>query len=216
MGRASERVWSLLFPNRCLLCGAPLPPVQPVCAACLDKLLPLGGAELDALAVRVGCGVTVPYQYAGALRGALHRFKFRDRPAAYRGFARLIAQRLPAVSFDCVTFAPMVAAKQRARGYNQAELLAKGLASVLRLPCRKLLVKLADTPAQHTLSAEERARNAAGAYALRRPLDLTGRTVLVVDDVVTTGSTAAALVDCLRRAGATVHCAALAHPCRTH
>ncbi len=218
MGKAAERVWSLLFPNRCVLCGALLPPAQPVCAVCLDKLLPVGRDELDALARHIGCdGVTAPYQYTGALRAALHRFKFRNRPAAYRGFARLIVQRLPNIPFDCVTFAPMVGKRQRDRGYNQAELLAKGLASLLGAPCRKLLVKRADKPAQHTLSAEERARNAADAYTLRYPVDLTGRNVLLVDDVITTGSTAAALTGCLRSAGAvTVHCAALAHPSKAY
>ena len=80
--------------------------------------------------------------------------------------------------------------RKRKRGYNQAQLIAQELAKQLHLPCQQLLEKTAATAAQHTLSAAERRTNLQGVYRVLDEQLVAGKRILLVDDVITTGSPA--------------------------
>ena len=102
-----------------------------------------------------------------------------------------------------MTWAPLSARRLRERGYDQARLLAEGAAEYMETPCLPLLKKRRHNAAQSgTKSADERRRNVRGvyAYAGNKPLD--GMTVLLVDDIVTTGATLDECAGVLRKAGA--------------
>ena len=141
------------------------------------------------------------YRYQGEVRRAVLRFKYNGRREAARGFGRLLAEAAAGVAAgaDLVTFVPMDPKRRRLRGYNQAQLLAKNVAEQLSLPCRALLVKTRSTPQQHTLTRSVRRKNLHGAYALLEE-SVRGKTVLLCDDIVTTGETLRECVRVLRRA----------------
>ena len=104
---------------------------------------------------------------------------------------------------EAVVPVPLHPAKERARGFNQAKLLAKRLAKVMGIPLlERRLVKIRPTEAQTSLDGKSRETNVRGAFAVKRPSGIKGKTVLLVDDVYTTGSTIREGSAALRKAGA--------------
>ena len=151
--------------------------------------------------------------YDGAGRELVARLKYRNArgsvPFLARGMGALVT-----TAADVVTWAPTTPARLRGRGFDQARLLARAVASRGGLPCRRLLRRAAG-PAQTGRDAA--ARRMGPVFAAARPV--TGRRVLLVDDVVTTGATVAAAARALREAGAAeVHVVAAARtpPSRGH
>jgi ComF family protein len=102
---------------------------------------------------------------------------------------------------DCIIPVPLHRRRQRARGFNQAELLARVVGRWLRLPVEtRLLQRVTDTPSQTGLTPAQRVENVRGAFAVRSKLDR--KRILLVDDVCTTGATLDACARVLKRAGA--------------
>jgi len=102
---------------------------------------------------------------------------------------------------------------RKLRGYNQSEIIARQTAKRLFLPCIDTLIKSKETPKQHYLSAESRQKNLADAISLKDGADLKGKTVLICDDIKTTGSTLLICEQLLLKAGASdVYCAVAAIP----
>lgn len=197
-----ERLWNLLFPARCLLCGEPVPPGESFCPDCRRDVpekpwerrysVP-GSAE--------GLLVLSPLLYEGGCREAVHRFKFRGERALAKPFGRAMAQAVRCLGpFDAAAWVPMTEAGRRKRGYDQSRLLAEAAAGALGIPCLSLLEKTRETGIQHELSRRGREENVKNAYRAVRRAD--GMTVLLVDDIVTTGSTLRECAGALYRAGA--------------
>ena len=181
----------------CALCGRDLPwtdgpgPAPEGCEACLS-----------------------PLHYRGGARGAVHRYKFRGGAAHAGLFGDLMARSLSEcrdAAADLVTWTPLHPERKKRRGYDQAELLARRVAELLArrvaelrgIPAVSVLEKIrrTGTQSQQNTQADRRA-NVEGAYRAIPGLDLTGKRVLLVDDVVTTGATLAQCAACLRAAGA--------------
>jgi ComF family protein len=150
--------------------------------------------------------------YDGGLRELIHLLKHNGvRPAA-NVLGRMLAEAIAAIEplFEqgvVVVPVPLFKAKLRQRGFNQAELIAR--AAIKSLPIREHLVLATDvlirtrqTESQIGLTSHQRRENLRGAFAVRRAGEITGRPVLLVDDVYTTGTTAAECARILRRAGA--------------
>jgi ComF family protein len=142
--------------------------------------------------------------YEGALREALHAFKFAGRRTLARPLGDLAADRCAAAlpgDIDAVVPVPLARARERERGFNQAALLAERVARRLGVPAKTAwLTRRRPTRPQSELSPVERRQNVRGAFlASRRVAD---RHVLVVDDILTTGATAAECARALRAAGA--------------
>ena len=115
------------------------------------------------------------------------------------------------INFDFVTFVPLSKRRYRKRGYNQAELLALKIADRLSIPCLKSLNKIRETETQRGASAKERRVNLFGAFDLVDGFDIDGKTVLLVDDVKTTGSTLNECSEILKAYGAkAVYCSVFA------
>ena len=195
----------LLFPPKCMLCGSILGTEQEICAACREKVL------LNTAPPRVEKGAFFDKAAAGLwyendVRKAIHGLKYREKQSYARPLARVMAyacERKLEEPVDLITFVPTNAATLRKRGYNQAELLARELASMLDVPCLPTLEKCGDTKPMHGLRPEERRANVLGAYRLCCPAEaVAGKRVLIADDILTTGSTLSECARMLKTAGA--------------
>ncbi len=155
-------------------------------------------------------------RYDGILKELIHKFKFQDREYLYRPLGELMARYLADTinqKIDLVTSVPMSKERLRERGYNQASLLAGVIARETGIMFKdKLLYRQRRTRPQYRLSSEERKENLRGAFTLIQKQDVREQTVLVVDDIFTTGATIEECALTLKRGGAKrVYALVLAH-----
>jgi ComF family protein len=146
-------------------------------------------------------------RYEEVAREALHAFKFGGRRAMAGPLGDLLmevaARGLPQGLPDLLVPVPLHPRRQRERGFNQASLLAHRLGRGLGRPVRDdVLARAVATQSQTALDASARKANVRGAFRLRRPEQVAGRHVLVVDDILTTGATLTECVHRLAEAGA--------------
>jgi ComF family protein len=178
---------------RCQTCALPVPQGMPHCGACLKQMPPLDQ-----------CLAAVAYAYPWS--SLMADFKFRDQTGLTRVFASLLKATPwvePALdAADLVLAMPLSRAKLRQRGYNQALLLARELSHTKVQT--DILMRIQDTPAQHTLKRAQRLSALDHAFAVDplRTAPLQGAQVVLVDDVMTTGASLYAAARVLRAAGA--------------
>jgi len=198
----------------CLLCGAESAP-ELLCAACapefpaLPETCPRCALPSPTAAVCGSCLNRPPYfdatlalwRYEFPCDRLVQALKYRARLALSGFFARNLASRhLPEV--DLVVPMPLHPKRLAERGFNQALEIARGVARHLGRPIEpRGVLRVKDTLPQTELPYEERAKNVRGAFLCK--LDLSGASVAVVDDVMTTGATLNELARALKRAGAT-------------
>ena len=212
--RAGNRILSVMYPPCCPACGRTIGKSESFCPACQKELfLP----QKDELCPRCGkkdciCAkMSPPYQhtwvasfYEGAMQAAIRRFKFYFHPGSFSILGKMMAEALPENekdNFDLIVPIPMWKKKRRDRGYNQSALLAREISRRIHVPeSETALQKVRNTKAQHTLSAEERQKNLQGCFLADEIVE--GKKILLVDDVLTTGSTAKEAAGALLYAGA--------------
>ncbi|MBK5294377.1 MAG: ComF family protein [Acidobacteriia bacterium] len=221
------RLFGLVLPDCCRLCQETLREVSrvPVCHRCLSSLEPLS-AEYSCRGCRITflndrpldesgrcamCrnglnGFDAAYTfgaYQGDLRKLIHLFKYGRIETLSVPLGKLLMRALPLDRhFDMVTPMPMHWLRRWDRGFNQAEALAHHVAQRAGIPILRAARRVRSTPAQAGLSSAARRRNVAGVFQANQQLDLNGRRILLVDDVLTTGATAGACAVVLKRAGA--------------
>lgn len=195
----------LLYPPKCPFCGCVLEKGEEGwCASCQENLP--WTQETDGKQVP-GCDACLsPLWYRDGVQKGMHRYKFGGGQGHARLFGLLMAQCLHdrwTKPVDLITWAPLHPKRRRERGYDQAELLARRVGELAGLPVRSALVKVRSTAVQ-SRSGENEARkaNVQGAYRSLPGLDLTGKRVVLVDDVATSGATLAECAAALRQAGA--------------
>ena len=195
----------MLFRQRCEACGDI---ARVLCVSCRTQLFAMVQPDSDLAVVGVA--------YEGIARRLILNLKYHNRRQVVSVLVELLAQRvmqrIPNIATICdvVTWAPTSTARVRRRGHDQSELLARRLAKVLDVPCRRLLIKTS-TNVQTGASREERLR---GSVFSARKLGVNSH-VMVVDDVVTTGTTLRCAADALRKVGVCqVTCVAVASALR--
>src|SRR5262245_53008765 len=216
------------FPQRCPGCGGEADPARLLCPRCADRIPRLETA-LCVRCLAAGSSDSSAPQPLGCLRHpgfasyarwiyderaarVIHALKYGERTALARALGAEMARALPpGTRPDLVVEVPLHRTRRRERGYNQAALLAEALAEAIgapRLP--DALTRVRATRAQARLGPAARRRNMAGAFRVNHPDALAGRSVLIVDDVLTTGATLESALESLARAGAEARGIALA------
>ncbi len=209
---AGKGALALLYPPRCYLCGAHLHLPAVLCGNCLEGLERFEGALCAICGVPVEEGVDLcrdcaveprPFSYAqaigpytGTLRVLVLGLKNDGEYALARFLAPFLVEHLPEGA-DRFTYVPEDPGRKRA--HNAAELLARAISEIAGLPVEKLLRKVRSTPPQVGLGLRERKDNLVGAFAALR--EGHGETVVLVDDIYTTGSTASECAKALLDAG---------------
>jgi ComF family protein len=225
-----SKVWGaaldVLLPPLCLSCQSRLLEHDALCAECwrrvdfirpplCDRLgLPMpydtGGTMISAAAA----ADPPPYdraravaRYDGVMRDLIHDFKFRDTHDARRLFGRWLVQAAPDLirAADCIVPVPLAWFRLLTRRFNQAQLLAAEVSNVSGKPIdMRALVRQRATAHQIGLTRSQRQRNVAGAFSVRPGAEaaISGKSILLIDDVITTGATVGAAARVLKKAGA--------------
>ena len=224
MRKFLQKLIDLFFPPRCVFCSELVSRSDTVCSRCKamlpytrENFCPVCGNSLG----RCCCltsewnyeSAVAPFFYEGMLREGLLDFKFHGKTKYNNYFCDKIVEELrhyyPNREYDCVTYVPMTKASQIERGYNQAKLLAEGISERLRVPLLSgLILKKRDGALQHGLGLEERWINAQRSFVANEERNITGKRVLLIDDIKTTGATLNQCAKLLKELGAAqVHCA---------
>lgn len=223
--RLAGWVLDLVYPPLCLSCEAPIAHADALCPSCFQALRPITRPYCPVLGLPfdVPLGPDArsaeaiadppPFErarsaviYNDVARRLIARLKYGDRPELARFCARLMAGAGRDLLADrpVIVPVPLHAYRQFERRYNQSAELARALARIAGLGADMgLVVRSRRTRQQVGLSADARRRNVAGAFTVRpgAAARLGGRRVLLVDDVITTGSTVKAVTHALKRAG---------------
>lgn len=216
--RIREAIFELLFPTRCIGCRRP---GTPLCEDCLQAIehIPPSVCSLCGTSARGSpaspchiCAERSSYLagsrsigYAtGILREAIHQLKYRGHAHIAEPLALCLSHWWEAnpLPIDVVMPIPLHPRRERERGYNQAALLSRRFSLLTGLLHREdVLIRVRDTRPQVGLTAQERRMNVAGAFRCETQA-VTGRRILLMDDVMTTGATLEAAAQALRDAGA--------------
>ncbi|MGB9473874.1 MAG: ComF family protein [Candidatus Udaeobacter sp.] len=227
-----EAAASLLYPPVCTLCGGKTRAGQYLCEQCEAKTMrivapfcrqcsePFEGAITGAFRCANCTRRTIYFEAAvaayrgrGVVRQIIHDFKYGRQIHLRHLVARwlyeaLDDERLREREFDLIVPVPLHPTRRRERGFNQAGLLAELLSSRISVPCKPLLERIRYTTTQTALDRAERMENLHNAFRLRKNTDVRGLQVLLIDDILTTGSTLSECARVLKHAGATsVHAA---------
>jgi ComF family protein len=183
--------FSIIAPPRCSGCGGTLDGVLEYCTKCMEfEKRPWDGA----FALCNLCGAGQKLVYA---------FKFYGRPELARPFADLARELLENENLDIDLIIPVPLHWSRCftRGYNQSALFCEELARLTKIKLKPALQRVKRTRQQARLDRDQRHKNLSGAFALKSGLDLSGKTILLVDDVMTTGATLTAATKAFENAG---------------
>ncbi len=214
LGTAASGALDLLYPRTCAGCGAaPAGDGMHLCWQCLADAVyikdPFCSVCGDAIEGAVShsfkcswCRRTDPafnlarsaVRFRGNMKTILHAFKYENGCHLETDLAGLLAGCVMGhygdICFDGISFVPLYPRKKRERSYNQSQLLARGLGRRIKLPVfDRSLTRVRSTKTQTRLNAEERKENVRGAFVASMPEWTSGRRILLVDDVMTTGAT---------------------------
>ncbi len=190
----------LLYPVRCPYCNKLIEPDEYVCKECA-KGIPEHGIEQGVVGGYRCCS---PLPYTGKFKRAVLRYKFHNRRRYAKRFAPLLLKQInksyPDIIFDYIAFVPMHKHDKARRGFNQSELLAMELSALMKIPYFDVLEKTKRTTPQHKLNFRERHTNLKGAFKVSDKKKVCGRNILLLDDIVTTGTTLGECAKALQKA----------------
>ena len=223
---AGVAVLDLLYPPHCAICLCKTRAGEHLCAAC-RKDAPVLRAPLCSICsasfsgqidgsfvcpncrarrFRFTCAVA-RYQSRGVVRELVHRFKYNGKVYLRHVLGDWLAEtlddpRLQSPSCDRIVPVPLHPTRQRERGFNQALILAEGLARRSGIPLADCIKRTRYTTTQTIFDREARMENLRGAFQMRQSVDVRNLHLLLIDDVLTTGSTVDECARVLRDAGA--------------
>lgn len=200
----TDSLLALFYPMQCETCGSALLGNESVlCMSCLLRLPKTGFNHIHHnIAFRRFTGrliiqhaaVFAYFTKEGILQHLLHRLKYQNRQEIGAFLGKLFAAEIKDMEWiqqlDMIIPLPLHKKKLRLRGYNQSEVIAAAMATVLGVPCcSRVIARNKNTASQTNKTRLERVENVAGAFSVTKALDIEGKNVLLVDDVLTTGAT---------------------------
>ena len=215
----------IFFPERCSICGEIKPFLKSYCPKCgIDtKVISSEACEKcghEKCMCKDKTFIDLPhfsavYYYEGQVKRSLHKFKFYSESSYAEIFGKAMAERISElygnIEFDGICFVPMTIESEIHRGYNQSELLASQVAKELKIPLIPCLKKTKTSLDQKDLSSKERFENIRNSFDINSDFDIKGKTLILCDDIKTTGATLKECSDTLLKAGAKdVYCLCLA------
>ena len=198
-------ILDILFPDKCLYCNKY---GKIICDKCFKKIenknffKKVNGNYFD----YIFCSSF----YNELMKNQIHKFKFHNQAYFYKYFIEISLKDCKIYDFlkkfDFITYIPMNYKKQMRRGYNQSELLAKELGKRLNINVIKTLEKNDYVKTQSTLTEKEREINAKNAFKFKANIDLERKNIILVDDILTTGSTVKSSSKILKEHNANIIC----------
>ena len=198
-----DNIISVFFPRKCIFCNELIPISTPNCQNCAEKLPVIasgicGHCGFDQNHCK--CKATefvkaiAPFYYEGLSKKTLANFKFNGKATFGKQMAEymtdVIVQEYKDIEFDLITCIPLSKTEYNNRGFNQSAILAKQISRNLDLPCDiNQIQKVRDIEPQRTKKAHERKGNVLGAFDINHPEKIKGLSILLIDDVMTTGAT---------------------------
>src|SRR5256714_2204801 len=221
-----EAAVSLLYPPVCTICGRTVRAGEYLCNDCEAKTIRIVPPFCEKCSESFEGSISEPFTCAncahrtmhfdaavaayrgrGVVRQIIHEFKYGRQIHLQHLVARWLCaalddERLRGRKFDVIIPVPLHPSRQRERGFNQAKLIAQLLSVDSSIPAKPLLKRVRYTTTQTALDRAERMENLHNAFRLRKKADVRALRVLLVDDVLTTGSTLSECARVLKRAGA--------------
>lgn len=184
-------VYNLIFPHRCALCDNIISKNLLICPSCNKnlklefykrKICTINNKEINCIA---------PFTYSGKVREAIIRFKFHSKVGNCKFLSSAMVKVLENYKekFDIIVPVPISLNRKMQRKYNQCEVLAEEISKNVAIPCKNILVKIVDNPAQHDILSVYKSENVKNAYKVNSNFEICGKRILLVDDVCTTGNT---------------------------
>lgn len=195
---------NIIFTKRCPFCSEVILPYKDCCDRCLEILPVIKGLVcgkcglpytecLCSSQTREYDGLCAPFYYRAEVSDAIQRFKFRGEKSIGEFFANSMAERIkycfPDKTFHMIVPVPLYKKKLRERGYNQSMILARDIGKILKIPVCDIISKDFDTSPQHFTVASKREGNVAGVFSVSDTERVRGKTILLCDDIKTTGCT---------------------------
>lgn len=191
-----EKILRLIYPAKCMVCDKIL--MEDVraflCDQCKNALERYGRGFFRNERMPAVDSVFSAFYYNGGIETAIHAFKFKNQPGLSGTISRLMCEELEnhggIPESDYIVPVPMHPRKKRQRGYNQSELIAVKLGEYFNIEVRTdILRKVKYTRPQSRLKRIDRIHNLEGTFALEPGASVEGKSILLVDDVLTTGTT---------------------------
>ena len=202
-----SRLLDLFYPPRCVWCHRFLigkEKEEGVCRSCLTSLPFFNREKRKKNQPGLDSCISL-LEYTGDVRQSILRYKFNGLSFYSSVYANLMFNSLDQDEYACdlITWVPLSRKRLRSRGYDQAKLLSKEFAARVGLPCEELLEKVRNTaPQSGTGSRAERKANIKDAYRAKQEEKIAGKSILLIDDIVTTGATLSECAQVLKAAGA--------------
>ncbi|MCX7923029.1 MAG: ComF family protein [Clostridia bacterium] len=208
-----EGIIKFIFPSKCIFCGTLLDinAELDICARCYSRIPFINGKGIkdrrQGYDIKYCDGVFCVCNYSGIVKDSIIKYKFLNKASYYRTFAKLLSYKLKEMTncrnFDIIVSVPLYKNKERVRGYNQSLLVSKALSKEIGVPHYSgLLVKIKNTESQSLLGKKERYTNIKDAFATSDRDKVKDKSILLVDDILTTGSTISECCKVLKESGA--------------
>ena len=190
-----------IYPSQCLVCEMSLPGCAPLCAVCVESLKKrcrihhYQDKDFEYLAAPFVLDRIITFwEYSPDLELLIHGVKYRGLKSAGRKLGQLVIDCLSRESFrlraDCIIPVPLHTGRRRDRGFNQSEIFSEPVGRYLDVPVHvRAVYRVRPTQTQTQLTAEARQRNVEGAFRVKNSAFLEGLSVLLIDDVITSGAT---------------------------